>query len=101
MDGAGFIKKTFYVTIPLMKSTILYNVVTLIIGVLQWFAEPYIITSGGPDNSTMFYSLYLYNNAFSYFKMGYASAQAWIMLIFALLIILLLFKGFKFGQTDE
>lgn len=101
LDGAGFIKKTFYVTIPLMKSTILYNVVTLIIGVLQWFAEPYIITSGGPDNSTMFYSLYLYNNAFSYFKMGYASAQAWIMLIFALLIILLLFKGFKFGQADE
>lgn len=101
LDGAGFTKKTFYVTIPLMKSTILYNVVTLIIGVLQWFAEPYIITSGGPDNSTMFYSLYLYNNAFSYFKMGYASAQAWIMLIFALLIILLLFKGFKFGQTEE
>ena len=54
------------------KRQILYNVVTLIIGVLQWFAEPYIITSGGPDNSTMFYSLYLYNNAFSYFKMGYA-----------------------------
>lgn len=101
LDGAGFIKKTFYVTIPLMKSTILYNVVTSIIGVLQWFAEPYIITSGGPDNSTMFYSLYLYNNAFSYFKMGYASAQAWIMLIFALIIILLLFKVFKFGQTEE
>lgn len=101
LDGAGFIKKTFYVTVPLMKSTILYNVVTSIIGVLQWFAEPYIITSGGPDNSTMFYSLYLYNNAFSYFKMGYASAQAWIMLIFALIIILLLFKVFKFGQTEE
>ena len=49
----------------------------------------------------LLFSLYLYNNAFSYFKMGYASAQAWIMLIFALLIILLLFKGFKFGQTDE
>lgn len=100
LDGAGFIKKTIYVTIPLMRSTILYNVVTLIIGVLQWFAEPYIITSGGPDNSTMFYSLYLYNNAFSYFKMGYASAQAWIMLIFALIIILILFKGFRFGQED-
>lgn len=100
LDGAGFIRKTIYVTIPLMRSTILYNVVTLIIGVLQWFAEPYIITSGGPDNSTMFYSLYLYNNAFSYFKMGYASAQAWIMLIFALIIILILFKGFRFGQED-
>lgn len=101
LDGAGFIQKTFFVTIPLLKSTILYNVVTLIIGVLQWFAEPYIITSGGPDNSTMFYSLYLYNNAFSYFKMGYASAQAWIMLLFALAIIMLLFKGFNFGTPEE
>lgn len=101
LDGAGFIQKTFYVTLPLLKSTILYNVVTLIIGVLQWFTEPYIITSGGPDNSTMFYSLYLYNNAFSYFKMGYASAQAWIMLLIALVFILILFKGFKFGNAEE
>lgn len=100
LDGASFLQKTFRITIPLLKPTILYNVVTLIIGVLQWFAEPYIITSGGPDNSTMFYSLYLYNNAFSYFKMGYASAQAWIMLLFALAIILLLFKGFKFGAEE-
>lgn len=101
LDGAGFLKKTFYVTLPLLKPTILYNVVTLIIGVLQWFAEPYIITEGGPDNSTMFYSLYLYNNAFSYFKMGYASAQAWIMLIFALIIIVFLLKGMGFGKDEE
>lgn len=100
IDGAGFIKQTISVTVPLLKSTILYNVVTLIIGVFQWFAEPYIMTSGGPSNATMFYSLYLYQNAFTYFKMGYASAQAWIMLLIALTIILILFKVFKFGESE-
>ena len=72
----------------------------LIIGVFQWFAEPYIMTSGGPNNSTMFYSLYLYQNAFTFFKMGYASAQAWIMLIISMVIIFILFKVFKFGETE-
>ena len=100
LDGAGFFRQTMSVTIPLLRSTILYNVVTLIIAVFQWFAEPYIMTSGGPDNQTMFYSLYLYQNAFSYFKMGYASAMAWILLLIALAIILVLFKVFRFGESD-
>lgn len=100
LDGAGFFRQTMSVTIPLLRSTILYNVVTLIIAVFQWFAEPYIMTNGGPDNQTMFYSLYLYQNAFSYFKMGYASAMAWILLLIALGIILVLFKVFRFGESD-
>lgn len=100
IDGASFLRQTISITIPLLRSTILYNVVTLIIGVFQWFAEPYIITLGGPDNSTMFYALYLYQNAFTYFKMGYASAQAWILLVIALAIIIVLFKVFKFGGSD-
>lgn len=100
IDGAGFFKQSIYVTIPLLSPTILYNVVTMIIGVFQWFAEPYIMTEGGPSNATMFYSLYLYQNAFSYFKMGYASAQAYIMLIVAMIIVFVLFKIFKFGETE-
>lgn len=100
LDGAGFFRRTIYVTIPLLRSTLLYNVVTLIIGVFQWFTEPYIMTNGGPDNQTMFYSLYLYQNAFSYFKMGYASAMAWILLAISLTIILILFKVFRFGESD-
>ena len=48
----------------------------------------------------MFYALYLYQNAFTYFKMGYASAQAWILLVIALAIIIVLFKVFKFGESD-
>ena len=57
LDGAGFIRQTISVTIPLLRSTLLYNMVTLIIGVFQWFAEPYIMTNGGPDNKTIFYSM--------------------------------------------
>jgi multiple sugar transport system permease protein len=100
IDGAGFFNQSINIAIPLLRPTILYNVVTAVIGVFQWFAEPYIMTSGGPSNSTMFYSLYLYQNAFTFFKMGYASAQAWIMLVVAMAIILVLFKVFRFGQED-
>ena len=73
---------------------------TLIIGVFQWFTEPYIMTEGGPSSATMFYSLYLYQNAFTFFKMGYASAQAYIMLIVAMIIILVLFRLLKFNETE-
>lgn len=59
------------------------------------------MTQGGPNNATMFYSLYLYQNAFTYFKMGYASAQAWIMLVVAFAIILILFKFLKFGESNN
>ncbi|HTX53401.1 MAG TPA: hypothetical protein VMD08_08320 [Candidatus Baltobacteraceae bacterium] len=61
--------------------------ITCVIGIFQSFAESYIITSGGPNQATLFYSLYLYQNAFQYFKMGLASAMAWILLIIALFFI--------------
>jgi multiple sugar transport system permease protein len=83
-----------------MSPVILYNSVTLIIAVFQWFAEPFIMTEGGPDNATMFYSLYLYENAFRFFKMGYASAMAWVLLLIALAVILLLFRGMKRFSID-
>ncbi len=93
LEGAGFIRKTLSITIPMLSPVILYNAVTLVIAAFQWFAEPFIMTEGGPDNATMFYSLYLYQNAFQFFKMGYASAMAWILLLIALGVIFLLFKG--------
>ncbi len=100
IDGANFFQKVKSITIPVLRPVILYNVVTLIINVLQWFAEPLIITKGGPDNSTLFYSLYLYQNAFQFFKMGYASAIAWIMLIVALILIMVIFKVMNFNNND-
>lgn len=93
LDGANFMQRTFHITIPMIAPVMLYNVVTAVIGVFQWFAEPLVMTEGGPSQSTMFYSLYLYQNAFQFFKMGYASAMAWVLLVICLVIIFFLFKG--------
>jgi multiple sugar transport system permease protein len=93
LEGASFLQKTTHITVPMLSPVILYNAVTLVIAVFQWFAEPFVMTEGGPDNATMFYSLYLYRNAFQFFKMGYASAMAWMLLLMALAIIYLLFSG--------
>ncbi|WP_438347491.1 carbohydrate ABC transporter permease [Paenibacillus sp. FA6] len=92
LDGAGPIRQMWSITLPMLKPAIVFNVITGVIGTLQSFAEAFIITEGGPDGSTTFYSLYLYQNAFQYAKMGYASAMAWILLIISLLITLALFK---------
>jgi multiple sugar transport system permease protein len=100
LEGGNFLQKTVHITIPMLAPVILYNAVTLVIAALQWFAEPFVMTEGGPDNATMFFALYLYQNAFQFFKMGYASAMAWVMLLIALGIIFLLFKGMK-GFSQE
>ena len=99
LEGANFLQKTINITLPMLAPVILYNAVTLVIAAFQWFAEPFVMTEGGPSNSTLFFSLYLYQNAFQFFKMGYASAMAWILLLIALGIIFLLFRGMrKFSQ---
>jgi multiple sugar transport system permease protein len=101
IDGASFFQRTFRITIPLMSPVILFNVITYIIGIFQSFAESFIITSGGPNQSTLFYSLYLYQNAFQYFKMGLASAMGWILLIIALVLIwILLGAERRFGYRQ-
>ncbi|MDL2205845.1 sugar ABC transporter permease [Eubacteriales bacterium OttesenSCG-928-N13] len=93
LDGANFMQRTFHITIPIIAPVMLYNVVTAVIGVFQWFAEPQVMTQGGPNQSTLFYSLYLYQNAFQFNKMSYASAMAWVLLVICLIIIFFLFKG--------
>jgi multiple sugar transport system permease protein len=95
LEGANFFQRTVHITIPMLAPVILYNAVTLVIAAFQWFAEPFVMTEGGPSNATLFYSLYLYQNAFQFFKMGYASAMAWVLLLIALGIIFLLFRGMK------
>ncbi|GAB2536859.1 carbohydrate ABC transporter permease [Gracilibacillus alcaliphilus] len=91
IDGANVFQKIIHITLPMLRPAILFNTITGMIGVFQSFAEAFIITDGGPENATLFYSLYLYRNAFQYFNMGYASAMAWILLIIALTITLVFF----------
>lgn len=87
LDGASAWQRTKNVTLPLISPVIVFNVIMAIIGSLQVFTQPYIMFPGGrPDRSTYFYSMYLYDNAFVYLKMGYASAMGWVMFLIILLL---------------
>jgi multiple sugar transport system permease protein len=81
LDGAGTLARLRNVTLPMLSPVIFFNLIIALIGTLQVFAVPFIMTNGGPARSTYFYTMYLYDNAFMYLKMGYASAMAWIQLL--------------------
>ena len=91
IDGAGEMAKFFNITLPLLTPVIFFNLVMAIIGGIQTFAEPYVMTSGGPQNATLFFGLYLYQSAFSFMKMGYASAMAWVMFLIILVLTIIQF----------
>ncbi|WP_018757687.1 carbohydrate ABC transporter permease [Paenibacillus terrigena] len=91
LDGAGIVRRFFSVTIPMISPTIFFNLIMGIIGGFQYFTQAFVMTNGGPLNSTLFYNLFLYNKAFKTYEMGYASALSWILfaiiLIFTLIVI--------------
>ncbi|MBP8638427.1 MAG: sugar ABC transporter permease [Dictyoglomi bacterium] len=89
LDGASSFRKTVYITIPMVSPVILFNTIMGIIGSFQYFTEAHIMTGGGPMRATTFYALYLYQNAFNFFKLGYASAQAWILFIIIFILTIL------------
>ena len=84
LDGAGPIRRLWSVTLPMISPVIFFNLIMAIIGILQVFDTPFMMTKGGPDRASYFYTYYLYDNAFTYLKMGYASAMAWIQLLLVL-----------------
>jgi multiple sugar transport system permease protein len=92
VDGATTLARFFHITLPLMTPTIFFTLITGIIGALQVFTQAYIMTNGGPVNSTLFYSLYLFRNAFNYLKMGYAAAMAWILFVIILILTIIQFR---------
>jgi multiple sugar transport system permease protein len=86
MDGANAWQRLRSVTLPMLSPVIFFNLIMAIIGTLQVFSIPYIMTGGGPARATYFFTMYLYDNAFNYLKMGYASAMAWLQLLMILLL---------------
>ena len=93
LDGANSWQKTRAVTLPMISPVILFNGVMGIIGTLQVFAVPYVmLPNGGPERSGYFYAAYLFDNAFRYNKMGYASAMGWIMFVVILVLTLVSLK---------
>jgi multiple sugar transport system permease protein len=102
LDGANNWNKFLHITIPMLSPAILLNLITGVIVAFQIFVPAYVITQGGPNYGSEFYALYLFNNAFQYFKFGYAAGQAWILfiLILALTILLLqLSKRFVYYES--
>lgn len=91
LDGASSLSKLWHITLPLLSPTIFFNVIVGIIQVFQYFVPAYVMTSGGPQGATMFYSLYAYQTAFDDFRMGYASALAWLLFLIVLLATLFAF----------
>lgn len=92
IDGSNRWNSFRRVTLPLLTPVIFFSVITGIIGSFQVFTSAYIATDGGPENATLFYVLLLYRNAFQYFKMGYASAMAWLLFVIVLLFTILQFR---------
>lgn len=93
IDGAGPARQFFSITLPMITPTILFNLITSIISSFQQVTLVILLTNGGPMKSTYFYGLMTYNNAFKFHKLGYASANAWVMFIIILLLSALVFKS--------
>ncbi len=96
IDGANWWGRFWRITLPLLTPALFFNLIIAIIGAFQVFTQAYIMTEGGPNYSTLFYLLYLFRAAFENFRMGYASAMAWV-----LFIIVLLFTTLQFALSDR
>ena len=92
IDGAGRWTKLTRITIPLMSPIIFFNLVIGLIGTFQVFTAGFLITDGGPQNSTLFFVLYIYRNAFEYLDMGYAATLSWLLFFIIMALTLLIFK---------
>ena len=93
VDGAGTWRRFWHITIPLCTPAILFNLIMGVIATFQAFDFVWILTEGGPNYATEFYGLYLYRNAFRYFRMGYASAMAWILFLIIVACTVALFRS--------
>jgi multiple sugar transport system permease protein len=91
LDGATKLQRLWHVTLPAISPVIFFNLIMGMIATLQVFTLPYIMTMGGPARSTYFFTMYIYDNAFQFLKMGYASAMAWIQLLIILALTIVAF----------
>ena len=86
IDGAGPLWRFRNVTVPMLSPTIFFNMIISTIGAFQVFAAAFVLTGGGPRQSTLFYAYYLWKKAFEEFALGYASAMAWVLFVIVLLL---------------
>ena len=103
VDGAGPIKRFFKVTLPMITPALFFNLIQGIIGAMQAFNSAYLVTEGGPMNSTLYFGLYQYRQAFEFKHMGYASAMAWFLMLVIVALTALVFRsssGWVYYQSE-
>ena len=93
IDGGNAFQRFLYITMPMLSTTIFFNIVTAVIGAFQFFTPAFIMTEGGPAKATYFYNYNLYEKAFKWLEMGYASAMAWVLFAIILLLTFLIFRS--------
>jgi multiple sugar transport system permease protein len=93
LDGAGRFRRFLHVTLPALTPVLLFNLVVGLIGAFQVFAQPFVMTQGGPGNESRFLVLYLYDQAFRYLRMGYASTLAWVLFVIVFLLTCLILRS--------
>ncbi len=111
IDGANGVQRFSHITVPSIRPVIIYNTIMGLIGFMNYFAQAYVAnyvsgsgntpSFGAPMNSTLFLSTYLYQNGFSFYKIGYASAMAWFLLLLTLLFTLILFKSTGMFKSND
>jgi len=92
LDGASSWQRLVHITLPFMSPYFLFNAINGLILSFQFFLQPFVMTQGGPAESTTMYAVYLYQNAFQYYRMGYASAMGWILFVVIAIFTFILFK---------
>lgn len=100
IDGASFFQKFVYITVPMVKSIIVFVSITSTIGTLQLFDESFILTNGGPNNATITIGHYLYNTGFSYYKFGYAAAISYALVLIIGVLSFVQFRITKGGENE-
>lgn len=91
----------FKITLPMLTPTIFFNLINQLINGFMAFTQSYIITQGKPRDTTLFYTVYMYQNSFTYGKMGYGCAMAWFMVIIVSLLTFIIFKSQKYWVYYE
>ena len=99
VDGAGPVRIFFRITVPLLRPVILFSITLSIIGTFSLFTEPLLLTNGGPANATTTPVIQIWQNTFSFLRVGYSSAMSWVY--FAVIVVMALTQFFLVSRRDR
>ncbi|MGG1513858.1 sugar ABC transporter permease [Paenibacillus oryzisoli] len=101
VDGASKFRMFFTITLPLITPIVFFNIIMQLVNAFQDFTGAFVVTNGGPMNSTYLFALKLYDEGFKFYKMGYASALSWVLFVLILVVTAIIFKTSKYWTYYE